>query len=51
MKMIKKKMLSEIYVTKNRKIGKVLSEKIFYSIFNGCIPPTQIKLKKNKLNN
>ena len=47
----KKKMLSEIYVTKNRKIGKVLSEKIFYSIFNGCIPPTQIKLKKNKLNN
>lgn len=41
-------MLSEIFISKNRKIGKVLSEKIFYSIFNGIIPPTQIKIKKTE---
>lgn len=45
----KKKMLSEIYITSNRKLGKVLSEKIYNSIFNEFIPKTQLpKIKTNK---
>ena len=48
----KKKMLSEILVTE-RKVGKVLSEKIYNSIFNGnlltLIPKIKGKIKKEKV--
>lgn len=41
----KKKMLSDIMVNTNRKLGNVLSEKIYNSIFNNVLP---IPFKKNK---
>jgi ERCC4-type nuclease len=42
----KKKMLSDIMINSNRKLGNVLSEKIYNSIFNSVLPIPSEKMKK-----
>ena len=44
---IKKKMLSEIQVTQNRKLGKAVSERIYYSIYGNEANDDKIIEKKN----